>query len=246
MLDYFYKFATGTFKSGMNSEQVSGVFNNLMASPVEMIIWLAIIVVFGFFVCSRGLQKGIEKVSKVMMVALLALIIILAINSMMLSNAGEGLSFYLVPDFGKVKDVGLGKVITSAMSQAFFTLGLGIASMEIFGSYMNKDRTLYGEAVQICALDTFVAIVAGLIIFPACFSFGVQPDQGPALIFVTLPNGAMVYLLFCTTKFGWGFDNYFEECNTGKGLKLSRVLKPYLKYALPVLIVIVFVQGFIG
>ena len=342
MLDYFYKFATGTFKSGMNSEQVSGVFNNLMASPVEMIIWLAIIVVFGFFVCSRGLQKGIEKVSKVMMVALLALIIILAINRMMLSNAGEGLSFYLVPDFGKVKDVGLGKVITSAMSQAFFTLGLGIASMEIFGSYMNKDRTLYGEAVQICALDTFVAIVAGLIIFPACFSFGVQPDQGPALIFVTLPNvfvnmtggriwgtlfflfmtfasfstviavfenlvafltdtfgmsrtkasiingiimffaclpcifgfniwsdfnilgkgvldledfvvsnlllpiGAMVYLLFCTTKFGWGFDNYFEECNTGKGLKLSRVLKPYLKYALPVLIVIVFVQGFIG
>lgn len=117
-----------------------------------------------------------------MMVALLALIIILAINSMMLSNAGEGLSFYLVSDFGKVKDVGLGKVITSAMSQAFFTLGLGIASMEIFGSYMNKDRTLYGEAVQICALDTFVAIVAGLIIFPACFSFGVQPDQGPALI----------------------------------------------------------------
>ena len=172
----------------MNSDQVSGVFNDLMAPPVEMIIWLAIIFVFGFFVCSRGLQKGIEKVCKVMMVALLALIIILAINSMMLSNAGEGLSFYLVPDFGKVKDVGLGKVITSAMSQAFFTLGLGIASMEIFGSYMNKDRTLFGEAVQICALDTFVAIVAGLIIFPACFSFGVQPDQGPALIFVTLPN----------------------------------------------------------
>ena len=130
MLDYFYKFATGTFKSGMNSEQVSGVFNDLMTSPVEMIIWLAIIVVFGFFVCSRGLQKGIEKVSKVMMVALLALIIILAINSMMLSNAGEGLSFYLVPDLGKVKDVGLGKVITSAMSQAFFTLGLNATVVE--------------------------------------------------------------------------------------------------------------------
>ena len=130
MLDYFYKFATGTFKSGMNSEQVSGVFNDLMTSPVEMIIWLAIIVVFGFFVCSRGLQKGIEKVSKVMMLALLALIIILAINSMMLSNAGEGLIFYLVPDFGKVKDVGLGKVITSAMSQAFFTLGLNATVVE--------------------------------------------------------------------------------------------------------------------
>ena len=340
MLDYFYKFATGTFKSGMNSEQVSGVFNDLMTSPVEMIIWLAIIVVFGFFVCSRGLQKGIEKVSKVMMVALLALIIILAINSMMLSNAGEGLSFYLVPDFGKVKNVGLGKVITSAMSQAFFTLGLGIASMEIFGSYMNKDRTLYGEAVQICALDTFVAIVAGLIIFPACFSFGVQPDQGPALIFVTLPNvfvnmtggriwgtlfflfmtfasfstviavfenimsfamdmfgwsrnktaiinciiiliasipcvlgynvwsdlhliggrdvldsedflvsnlllplGSLIYLLFCVTKWGWGFDNYIEEVNTGSGLKMSRKLKPYFQFVLPVLILIILIQG---
>ena len=341
MLDYFYKFATGTFKSGMNSEQVSGVFNDLMASPVEMIIWLAIIVVFGFFVCSRGLQKGIEKVSKVMMVALLALIIILAINSMMLSNAGEGLSFYLVPDFGKVKDVGLGKVITSAMSQAFFTLGLGIASMEIFGSYMSKDHTLPSESIKICALDTFVAIMAGLIIFPACFSYGVQPDQGPALIFVTLPNvfvnmaggriwgtlfflfmtfacfstiiavfeniisfwidmfgisrkksvlintiiiliaslpcvfgfniwsgfqifgqnvlgmedflvsnillpvGSLVYLLFCVTKFGWGFDNYLDECNTGKGIKFSKALKPYFKYVLPVLVLILIVQGFI-
>ena len=341
MLDYFYKFATGTFKSGMNSEQVSGVFNTLMASPVEMIIWLAIIVVFGFFVCSRGLQKGIEKVSKVMMVALLALIIILAINSMMLSNAGEGLSFYLVPDFGKVKDVGLGKVITSAMSQAFFTLGLGIASMEIFGSYMSKDHTLPSESIKICALDTFVAIMACLIIFPACFSYGVQPDQGPALIFVTLPNvfvnmaggriwgtlfflfmtfacfstiiavfeniisfwidmfgisrkksvlintiiiliaslpcvfgfniwsgfqifgqnvlgmedflvsnillpvGSLVYLLFCVTKFGWGFDNYLDECNTGKGIKFSKALKPYFKYVLPVLVLILIVQGFI-
>ena len=341
MLDYFYKFATGTFKSGMNSEQVSGVFNDLMTSPVEMIIWLAIIVVFGFFVCSRGLQKGIEKVSKVMMLALLALIIILAINSMMLSNAGEGLSFYLVPDFGKVKDVGLGKVITSAMSQAFFTLGLGIASMEIFGSYMSKDHTLPSESIKICALDTFVAIMAGLIIFPACFSYGVQPDQGPALIFVTLPNvfvnmaggriwgtlfflfmtfacfstiiavfeniisfwidmfgisrkksvlintiiiliaslpcvfgfniwsgfqifgqnvlgmedflvsnillpvGSLVYLLFCVTKFGWGFDNYLDECNTGKGIKFSKALKPYFKYVLPVLVLILIVQGFI-
>lgn len=293
MLDYFYKFATGTFKSEMNSEQVSGVFNDLMTSPVEMIIWPAIIVVFGFFVCSRGLQKGIEKVSKVMMVALLALIIILAINSMMLSNAEEGLSFYLVPDFGKVKNVGLGKVITSAMSQAFFTLGLGIASMEIFGSYMNKDRTLYGEAVQIWGTlfflfmtfasfstviavfenlvafltDTFgmsrtkASIINGIIMFFAClpciFGFNIWSDfniLGKGVLdledFVVsnllLPIGAMVYLLFCTTKFGWGFDNYFEECNTGKGLKLSRVLKPYLKYALPVLIVIVFVQGFIG
>ena len=342
MTSYFYKFATGSFESGMTSEQVGGVFNELQSNPLEMVIWMVIITVLGFLVCSRGIQKGIEKVSKVMMIALLILILVLAGNSLFLSGAGEGLSFYLIPDLDKVNEIGLGNVISSAMNQAFFTLSLGIAAMEIFGSYMNKDRTLYGEAVQICALDTFVAIVAGLIIFPACFSFGVQPDQGPALIFVTLPNvfvnmtggriwgtlfflfmtfasfstviavfenlvafltdtfgmsrtkasiingiimffaclpcifgfniwsdfnilgkgvldledfvvsnlllpiGAMVYLLFCTTKFGWGFDNYFEECNTGKGLKLSRVLKPYLKYALPVLIVIVFVQGFIG
>ena len=342
MTSYFYKFATGSFESGMTSEQVGGVFNELQSNPLEMVIWMAIITVLGFLVCSRGIQKGIEKVSKVMMIACLILILVLAVNSLFLSGAGEGLSFYLIPDLDKVNELGLGNVISSAMNQAFFTLRLGIAAMEIFGSYMNKDRTLYGEAVQICALDTFVAIVAGLIIFPACFSFGVQPDQGPALIFVTLPNvfvnmtggriwgtlfflfmtfasfstviavfenlvafltdtfgmsrtkasiingiimffaclpcifgfniwsdfnilgkgvldledfvvsnlllpiGAMVYLLFCTTKFGWGFDNYFEECNTGKGLKLSRVLKPYLKYALPVLIVIVFVQGFIG
>ena len=342
MTSYFYKFATGSFESGMTSEQVGGVFNELQSNPLEMVIWMAIITVLGFLVCSRGIQKGIEKISKVMMIALLILILVLAGNSLFLSGAGEGLSFYLIPDLDKVNEIGLGNVISSAMNQAFFTLSLGIAAMEIFGSYMNKDRTLYGEAVQICALDTFVAIVAGLIIFPACFSFGVQPDQGPALIFVTLPNvfvnmtggriwgtlfflfmtfasfstviavfenlvafltdtfgmsrtkasiingiimffaclpcifgfniwkdfnilgkgvldledfvvsnlllpiGAMVYLLFCTTKFGWGFDNYFEECNTGKGLKLSRVLKPYLKYALPVLIVIVFVQGFIG
>lgn len=342
MTAYFYKFATGTFQSGMSAENVSDVFSDMMSSPVEMIIWLAVIVLLGFFVCSRGLQKGIEKVSKVMMVALLVLIIVLAVNSILLPNAGEGLSFYLIPDFEKVSKVGLGKVITSAMSQAFFTLGLGIASMEIFGSYMTKERTIYGEAVQICTLDTFVAIVAGLIIFPACFSFGIEPSQGPALIFVTLPNvfvnmvggqiwgtlfflfmtfasfstviavfenlvafltdtfgisrakssiinaaimlvaclpcilgfniwesfsilgknildiedfavsnillpiGAMVYLLFCTTKFGWGFDNYYNECNVGKGLKLGKFLKPYLKYILPVLIAIVFVQGFIG
>lgn len=342
MTAYFYKFATGTFQSGMSAENVSDVFSDMMSSPVEMIIWLAVIVLLGFFVCSRGLQKGIEKVSKVMMVALLVLIIVLAVNSILLPNAGEGLSFYLIPDFEKVSKVGLGKVITSAMSQAFFTLGLGIASMEIFGSYMTKERTIYGEAVQICTLDTFVAIVAGLIIFPACFSFGIEPSQGPALVFVTLPNvfvnmvggqiwgtlfflfmtfasfstviavfenlvafltdtfgisrakssiinaaimlvaclpcilgfniwesftilgknildiedfavsnillpiGAMVYLLFCTTKFGWGFDNYYNECNVGKGLKLGKFLKPYLKYILPVLIAIVFVQGFIG
>jgi len=339
MTSYFYKFATGSFESGMASEQVGGVFNELQSNPLEMVIWMAIITVLGFLVCSRGIQKGIEKVSKVMMIALLILILVLAGNSLFLSGAGEGLSFYLIPDL--VNEIGLGNVISSAMNQAFFTLSLGIAAMEIFGSYMSKDHTLPSESIKICALDTFVAIMAGLIIFPACFSYGVQPDQGPALIFVTLPNvfvnmaggriwgtlfflfmtfacfstiiavfeniisfwidmfgisrkksvlintiiiliaslpcvfgfniwsgfqifgqnvlgmedflvsnillpvGSLVYLLFCVTKFGWGFDNYLDECNTGKGIKFSKALKPYFKYVLPVLVLILIVQGFI-
>ena len=341
MTSYFYKFATGSFESGMTSEQVGGVFNELQSNPLEMVIWMAIITVLGFLVCSRGIQKGIEKVSKVMMIALLILILVLAGNSLFLSGAGEGLSFYLIPDLDKVNEIGLGNVISSAMNQAFFTLSLGIAAMEIFGSYMSKDHTLPSESIKICALDTFVAIMAGLIIFPACFSYGVQPDQGPALIFVTLPNvfvnmaggriwgtlfflfmtfacfstiiavfeniisfwidmfgisrkksvlintiiiliaslpcvfgfniwsgfqifgqnvlgmedflvsnillpvGSLVYLLFCVTKFGWGFDNYLDECNTGKGIKFSKALKPYFKYVLPVLVLILIVQGFI-
>ena len=341
MTSYFYKFATGTFDSGMTSEQVSGVFSQLQSNPIEMVIWMAIITILGFLVCSRGIQKGIEKVSKVMMIALLVLILALAVNSILLSGAGEGLKFYLVPDFEKVSEIGIGNIVSAAMNQSFFTLSLGIAAMEIFGSYMSKDNTLPGESVKICALDTFVAIMAGLIIFPACFSYGVEPDQGPALIFITLPNvfvnmaggriwgtlfflfmtfacfstiiavfeniislcidmfgisrkksvvinaviiliaslpcvfgfniwsgfelfgqnvlgmedflvsnillpvGSLIYLLFCVTKFGWGFDNYLAECNTGKGMKFARFLKPYFQFVLPILVLIVLVQGFI-
>ena len=341
MTSYFYKFATGTFESGMTSEQVSGVFSQLQSKPIEMVIWMAIITILGFLVCSRGIQKGIEKVSKVMMIALLVLILALAVNSILLSGAGEGLKFYLVPDFEKVSEIGIGNIVSAAMNQSFFTLSLGIAAMEIFGSYMSKDNTLPGESVKICALDTFVAIMAGLIIFPACFSYGVEPDQGPALIFITLPNvfvnmaggriwgtlfflfmtfacfstiiavfeniisfcidmfkisrtksviinaviiliaslpcvfgfniwsgfelfgqnvlgmedflvsnillpvGSLIYLLFCVTKFGWGFDNYLTECNTGKGMKFARFLKPYFQFVLPILVLIVLVQGFI-
>lgn len=341
MTSYFYKFATGTFESGMTSEQVSGVFSQLQSNPIEMVIWMAIITILGFLVCSRGIQKGIEKVSKVMMIALLVLILALAVNSILLSGAGEGLKFYLVPDFEKVSEIGIGNIVSTAMNQSFFTLSLGIAAMEIFGSYMSKDDTLPGESVKICALDTFVAIMAGLIIFPACFSYGVEPDQGPALIFITLPNvfvnmaggriwgtlfflfmtfacfstiiavfeniisfcidmfkisrtksviinaviiliaslpcvfgfniwsgfelfgqnvlgmedflvsnillpvGSLIYLLFCVTKFGWGFDNYLTECNTGKGMKFARFLKPYFQFVLPILVLIVLVQGFI-
>ena len=341
MTSYFYKFATGTFESGMTSEQVSGVFSQLQSNPIEMVIWMAIITILGFLVCSRGIQKGLEKVSKVMMIALLVLILALAVNSILLSGAGEGLKFYLVPDFEKVSEIGIGKIVSAAMNQSFFTLSLGIAAMEIFGSYMSKDNTLPGESVKICALDTFVAIMAGLIIFPACFSYGVEPDQGPALIFITLPNvfvnmaggriwgtlfflfmtfacfstiiavfeniisfcidmfkisrtksviinaviiliaslpcvfgfniwsgfelfgqnvlgiedflvsnillpvGSLIYLLFCVTKFGWGFDNYLAESNTGKGMKFARFLKPYFQFVLPILVLIVLVQGFI-
>lgn len=341
MTSYFYKFATGTFESGMTSEQVSGVFSQLQSNPIEMVIWMAIITILGFLVCSRGIQKGIEKVSKVMMIALLVLILALAVNSILLSGAGEGLKFYLVPDFEKVSEIGIGNIVSAAMNQSFFTLSLGIAAMEIFGSYMSKDNTLPGESVKICALDTFVAIMAGLIIFPACFSYGVEPNQGPALIFITLPNvfvnmaggriwgtlfflfmtfacfstiiavfeniisfcidmfgisrkksviinaviiliaslpcvfgfniwsgfelfgqnvlgmedflvsnillpvGSLIYLLFCVTKFGWGFDNYLAESNTGKGMKFSRFLKPYFQFVLPILVLIVLVQGFI-
>lgn len=342
MTSYFYKFATGEFETGMDSKLVTNVFNNLTSSPIEMLIWIFIITALGFFVCSKGVQKGLEKVSKFMMVALLVLIVVLAIHSVTLSGAKEGLSFYLIPDFERVSKIGLGNVITSAMSQAFFTLSLGIAAMEIFGSYMKKDHALTGEAVRICCLDTFVAIMAGLIIFPACFSYNVEAGQGPALIFDALPNvfvnmaggriwgtlfflfmtfasfstviavfenlvsfvsdtfhisrkkssvinfaivfitslpcmfgfnllsgvnvlgmgildmedfvvsnillplGSLVYLLFCVTKFGWGFDNYYNECNTGKGMKLPRIVKPYLQYVLPILILIVFAQKFIG
>ena len=341
MLSYFFKFATGTFERGMTAEQVGNVFSNLMSNPVEMIIWMAVMAIAGFFVCSKGIQNGIEKVSKVMMILLLALIIILAINSLTLSGAAEGIKFYLVPDLEKVQSIGIGHIITSAMSQAFFTLSLGIASMEILGSYMTREKTLPSESIKICILDTFVAITAGLIIFPACFSYGVEPNQGPALIFVTLPNvfvnmaggriwgtlffmfmtfacfstviavfenlisfcidmfnmsrtksviinaiimligclpcifgfnllsgfnilgkgvldiedfavsnillpvGAFLYSLFCSTKFGWGFDGYLNECNQGEGIKFPRFFKPYIKYVLPVLVLIVFISGFI-
>ncbi len=342
MTGYFFKFAAGTFNSGMTAADVGGVFGNLLESPLEMGLWMAVNVILGFLVCLGGLQKGIERITKVMMTALLILILALALHSLLLPGAGEGVRFYLVPSIEKVQNVGLGKVITAAMNQSFFTLSLGVASMEIFGSYMSKDRTLPGEAATICAMDTFVAIMAGFIIFPACFSFGVQPDAGPSLIFVTLPNvfihmpagrlwgtlfflfmtfaslstviavvenlisfgidmfgwkrrksvlingiivfvtsipcvlgynlwsgvrffggkdildmedfivsnlllpiGALVFTGFCVWKFGWGADKYFEECNTGRGMKFARWMKYYFQYALPVLILVILIQGLI-
>lgn len=340
MISYFVKFLTGEFTDSMTTAAVSAEFGNMLANPLEMAVFMALVVVAGFFVCSRGLQNGLEKITKVMMLALLGLIVILAVHSITLPGGSEGLAFYLLPNFEKAFEIGIGKVITAAMNQSFFTLSLGIAAMEIFGSYMSKDYTLGGEAIRICVLDTFVAVTAGLIIFPACFSFGVQPDAGPQLIFVTLPNvfvnmaggrvwgalfflfmifasfstvvavfqnllascgdmfgwslkkasvinciiilvtsmpcvlgynvwdtlrliggrdvldtedfivsnlllpiGSLVYLLFCVSKWGWGFDKYLEEANTGVGFKLPKQLKPYFRFVLPVLIVIILVQG---
>ena len=342
MVTYFFKFLTGSFKSGMTTEDTAQAFSNLLGDPKQMAFWMILTVVVGFLVCSRGLQNGLEKISKFMMTALLWLIVVLAVHSLTLSNAAEGVKFYLVPNTEAVAAVGLKNVITAAMNQAFFTLSLGVAAMEIFGSYMGKDHTLAGEGVRICALDTFVAIMAGLIIFPACFSYNVEVNAGPSLIFITLPNvfinmsggriwgslfflfmtfasfstviavfenimsfcmdmfgwsrnkaalinciviliaslpcvlgynvwsnlhliggrdvldsedfivsnlllpiGSLIYLLFCVTKWGWGFEKYCEEANTGDGIKISKKLKPYFQFILPILIVFILIQGLI-
>ena len=187
MLSYFFKFLTGAF-SGLSGDAVSGVFGRMLESPGEMGGYMALTVVLGFAICSFGLQNGVERITKGMMCALIVLIAVLAVHSFTLSGAKDGLAFFLLPDWGRAVEQGIGSVLVSAMNQAFFTLSLGIGAMEIFGSYMNRDHTLTGEAVRICALDTFVAVSAGLIIFPACFSYGVSPDAGPSLIFITLPN----------------------------------------------------------
>ncbi len=186
MLQYFVDMARGKFV-GADAEAVSVLFGDMTSSPLTMIIYMAIVVVLGFAVCAMGLQNGIEKITKVMMIALLGLIVILAINSMTLEGGMEGLKFYLYPDIDKMKEAGIVKVIVAAMNQAFFTLSLGIGSMAIFGSYLKKDRALMGEAINVSILDTFVAFTSGLIIFPACSSFGVSVGAGPSLIFETLP-----------------------------------------------------------
>ncbi|MCI7795819.1 MAG: sodium-dependent transporter [Lachnospiraceae bacterium] len=343
MVSYFFKFASGTF-TGLGSEEVGSVFSALLTDPAEMGLWMAVTVIAGFLVCSLGLQNGLERVTKVMMAALLVLIVVLAAHSLLLPGAAGGLSFYLLPDLNRAAEVGFGKVITAAMNQAFFTLSLGIGAMEIFGSYMSDGQTLAGESIRICALDTFVALCSGLIIFPACSSYGVQPDAGPSLIFITLPNvflhmeggriwgtlfflfmtfasfstviavfenllascidnfgwdrkkavlincigiliaslpcvlgynvwsslriiggrdvldsedflvsnlllplGSLIYLLFCVTRWGWGFDSYLAETNRGNGLRLSgkKAMKFYLQFILPVLILVILIQGLI-
>ncbi len=338
---YAWKFATGAF-SGVEDEAVAGMFGDLLADPKQMVLFMAIVVVLAFIVLSKGVQAGLERITKWMMIGLLVLIVVLAVHSMMLSGASEGISFYLKPNLKAAMEIGIGHVIVAAMNQAFFTLSLGIAALEIMGSYMPKDQTLTGEAVRIAGLDTFVALLSGLIIFPACFSFSISPDQGPSLIFVTLPRvflhmpggriwgtaffifmtfasfstvtavcenlvafwvddfnvsrgqavginflivfitslpcalsysvlqnvhlimgrdildsedflvsnlllpiGSLIFLLFCVTKLGWGFENYLKETNTGSGIKMSADIRTYFKYVMPLLIIFIIITGLI-
>ena len=187
MLHYFYLSVRGQFE-GLDAQGVSDQFTEMLGKPQIMGFWMIVVVCAGVFVCSRGLQNGLEKVTKVMMTALLCIMIVLVINSFFMDGAKEGLSFYLLPDFARMKEIGIVKTITAAMNQAFFTLSLGIGAMAIFGSYIGKERSLLGESLNIAVLDTFVAITAGLIIFPACFTFHVDQTSGPSLIFITLPN----------------------------------------------------------
>ena len=188
MISYFWKFLSGSFSSSMDKSAVSSVFTDMLSSTSDSLVFMMLSVVIGMGVCALGLKNGVEKITKVMMMGLLALIIILAIHSLTLPGAMEGLKFYLVPSIGTLKEKGVLSVVVAAMNQAFFTLSLGICAMEIFGTYMSKENTLFSEAFRISLLDTFVAVVSGLIIFPSCFSFSISPDAGPSLIFVTLPN----------------------------------------------------------
>ncbi len=343
MLYYFYQMLTGKF-TGKDTEQVAGMFQSMLDNPQVLTVVMIIIVVAGILICSLGLQQGVERITKVMMTLLLFIIVVLAVRGMTLEGGMEGLKFYLLPDVQRMKEVGVLQTITAAMNQAFFTLSLGIGAMAIFGSYIDKKRTLLGESVNIAILDTFVALVSGLIIFPTCFAFDISPDMGPSLIFITLPNifnhmaggriwgtlffvfmtfaafstilavfeniiscgmdlfhwsrkksclfnlialivlslpcvfgyniwsafhpmgaestildledfmvsnvilpiGSLIYLLFCVTRYGWGFDKYLQEANTGEGLKIPKGIRIYVTYILPVLLILLILQGWLG
>ena len=340
MLQYFVKTAKGDFV-GADAAEIGNIFSNMLADPVTMTIYMAVVVVVGFGVCAIGLQKGLERVSKYMMLALLGIMVILAINSIFMDGGSEGLKFYLLPDLNRMVDIGIGEVIVGAMNQSFFTLSLGVGSMAIFGSYIDKSRSLMGEAVNVAILDTSVAFCSGLIIFPACFAYGVDVNSGPDLIFLTLPNifnnipmgrlwgslffvfmsfaalstifavfenimactmdlfnwtrkkaclingilmfalslpcilgfnvwsnvqlggkgimdmedfvvsnlllpiGSFLFVLFCTTRYGWGWDKFLAEANEGKGLKVAKWMRPYMTYVLPVIVLVILLVGLI-
>ena len=338
---YFVKMAKGDF-AGLDPAGVSEQFNAVMASPSINVGFMVLVVVVCFAICAMGLQAGVEKITKIMMVVLLLLMIVLAANSVMMENSGPGLEFYLKPDFQKIKDAGLGEVVFAALGQSFFTLSIGIGALAIFGSYIGKERRLTGEAISVLILDTCVAFMAGLIIFPACFAYNNEAGQGPSLIFVTLPNvfnnmsggrfwgslffvfmafaagstviavfqnivsfatdltgcsvkkavtvnlvvviilslpcalgfnvlsavapfgpgstimdledfivsnnllplGSLVYLLFCTSRYGWGFKNFLAEADEGKGIKFPAWARVYVSYGIPIIVLVIFVQGY--
>ena len=342
MLDYFVRTAGGQFV-GADTDGVAAQFSQMLGDPLRMTLFMGIIVVLGFLVCSFSLQKGLERITKWMMVALLVIMVVLAINSVCTAGGSQGLRFYLVPDLARMKKVGIGNVVAGAMNQAFFTLSLGIGAMAIFGSYIGKERALMGESARVAALDTLVALCSGLIILPACFAYGVQPDSGPSLIFITLPNifnhmplgrvwgslffvfmsfaafstvlgvfenivsctmdlsgwsrkkaclfngilmlllsmpcvlgfnvlskfqplgpgtgvldledfvvsnlllplGSLIFIFFCTSRYGWGWKNFTKEANAGKGLKVQRWMRGYMCYVLPVLVAVILVLGLI-
>lgn len=341
MLYYFYKMAVGDFV-GLDAEGVTNIFVSLLSDPVTMAGNMILIVLSCFGICYLGVKAGVERITKSMMACLLVLMLVLAANSIMLPNSGEGLKYYLYPDFSKVVEHGVSEVIFAAMGQAFFTLSLGIGALAIFGSYIGKEQRLTGEAMYIMALDTFVAITSGLIIFPACFSFGINPGSGPNLLFITLPNvfnemvggrfwgalfflfmlfaamstviavfenitscitdltgwerkktirlniiliillsmpcvlgfnlwsdfqplgkgtcvldledflvsnnllplGSLVYLAFCTSRYGWGWDNFIKEADTGKGVAFPKWIRFYATYILPFIVLVIFFNGY--
>ena len=341
MAAYIFKTLTGEFK-GLDSDGVAAVFNDMLARPGYMTFWMVLVVLLSFFICSLGLQKGVERITKAMMSCLFLILLILCIRSVTLPGASEGLRFYLIPDFTRFTENGVGNTIFAAMGQAFFTLSLGIGAMAIFGSYIGKDHTLTGETINICLLDTLVAFLAGLIIFPSCFAFDVDPGQGPGLVFITLPNifnqmvggrifgvlffvfmtfaaqstiiavfeniisfsmdlfgtsrkktvlingiaiillslpcvfgfniwsgfqpmgagstiqdledfivsnnllplGSMVYLLFCTSRYGWGWKNFLAEADTGKGVKFPAWARVYVSHILPLIVLFIFIMGY--
>ena len=341
MINYALRMLTGRL-SGMETEQIAEQFTNMLASPTEMMLFMVIAVLLSFGVCSLGLQNGVERITKIMMLLLVCLMIVLAVHSLMLPNMEEGLAFYLVPDVSKFSEIGFGNVLFAAMSHAFFTLSVGMGSMEIFGSYLDKSRSLTGEALSVLGLDTFVALMAGIIIIPACFAYGVQPDSGPSLLFITLPNvfnhmvggrvwgtaffifmsfaalstviavfenilsmtmetfdwerkkavkynivgviilsipavlgfnllsgiqpigagstimdledflvsynilplGSLLFVLFCTKKNGWGWENFLQEADTGEGIRFPAFIRHYVHYGVPALIAVIYLKGY--
>lgn len=341
MVLYFFKMLMGDF-AGLEAEAVAGEFNTMLGNPALMGSFMVVVVLLCFGVCAMGLQQGVERITKVMMVCLLGLMIVLAVHSMILPGGGPGLEFYLKPDFGKMKEAGVGEAVFAALGQSFFTLSIGIGALAIFGSYIGKERSLTGEAVSVALLDTMVAFMAGLIIFPACFAYNIESKSGPALIFITLPNvfnhmaggriwgtmfflfmsfaafstiiavfqniisfatdltgcsikkavvwnivviiilsipcvlgfnlwsgfaplgegstvldledfilsnnllpiGSMLYLLFCTSRYGWGFKKFMAEANEGEGIHFPAWARIYVSYILPLIVLGIFIQGY--